>query len=384
MSITQPDLNSFEEPELDQERQKKAREYSRIRRRLSLGETGLSLILLLILIFTGVSKWFTGLFNWSPIATAVIYFLILVIGYEILTSPLSYYRGFVLPHRYGISIQKLKGWLTDQAKGGIISLLFGTAGIAIVYWFLLSFPDYWWILTWGLIVVVSVLLSILAPVFLVPLFYKVKPLADTELKSRLENLAQKAGARVNGIFVLDFSSKGTLANAGLMGLGKTRRIVVSDTLIKQYTNAEIEVVTAHEIGHHINRDIFRLFLVSIALYLVVLKAIDWILSISFQPLGFSGIADPAILPWLALLFGAFSSIISPLTNSYTRHVESQADGYALGLTHDSRAFINAMTRLANQNLAVAYPGKWEEILFYDHPSYHRRVDQARVYEKQQS
>ena len=118
------------EPVLDQARQKLAREYSRLRRRLSLGESGLSLVLLLILVFTGVSRWFTGLFHLPVVALAVIFFLILVIAYELLTSPLSYYSGFVLPHRYGIATQKLRGWLADLGKGGALSLVFGAAAVA--------------------------------------------------------------------------------------------------------------------------------------------------------------------------------------------------------------------------------------------------------------
>ena len=368
-------------PSLDNARQQKAREYSRIRRRLSFSEMGLSLALLLILIFTGISHWFTGLFNWPPVAVAGIFFLVMVVAYEILTSPLSYYSGFILPHRYGISTQKLRGWLVDLVKGGAIGLVFGAAAVVIVYWFLLNFPGFWWLLTWGLMIIVSVVLSIVAPVILVPLFYKVRPLANVELKSKLEQMAQKAGAKVHGIFTLDYSSKGTTANAALMGMGQTRRIVISDTLIQQYSSPEIEVVTAHEIGHHMHRDIYRLFVVQSAVYLIGLKIIDGVLKYTVVPLGYSGLADPAVLPLLVLLLGVFSTLISPLMNTYTRHVESQADGYALSLTDNPEAFIDAMTRLANQNLAVAYPAEWEELWFYDHPSYNRRVEQARFYEK---
>ncbi len=371
----------IEKPTLDQERQKKAREYSRIRRRLSFSEMGLSLALLLLLIFTGVSHWFTGLFNWPVVAVAVIFFLVLIVAYEILTSPLSYYSGFTLPHRYGISTQKLRSWLGDLAKGGSIGLVFGAAAVAIGYWFLLNFPGFWWLLAWGLMIVVTIIMSIVAPVILVPLFYKVRPLADLELKSRLERLAKKAGADVHGIFTLDFSSKGTTANAALMGMGRTRRIVISDTLIQQYSTSEIETVTAHEIGHHLHRDIYRLFVVQSAVYLIGLKIIDAILKAVVIPLGFNGIADPATLPLILLLFGVFSMLISPLVNAYSRHVESQADGYSLNLTDDPEAFIDAMTRLANQNLSIAYPSQWEELLFYDHPGYNRRVEQAHSYEE---
>lgn len=376
-----PQENKNIPPVLDDARQKKAREYSSIRRRLNLGETGLSLVLLLILTFTGVSRWFTGLFHLPVIVTAIIFFLVLIIGYQLVLSPLSYYHGFTLPHRYGISTQSLRSWLADAAKGGALSLVLGTAAIAIFYWFLIAFPGIWWLLAWGVMLVVSILMSVISPIFLVPLFYKVKPLDDADLKSRLEQLAGKAGAKINGIFILDFSAKVTSANAALMGMGRTRRIVIADTLIQQYSTPEIEVVTAHEIGHHMNRDIIRLFLFQSAVFLLVLIVVNSLLGPAVKYLGLSGVADPAGLPLLILLFGVLTWLVSPLTNYFTRLVESQADEYALQLTHNPQGFINSMTRLANQNLAVAYPARWEEVLFYDHPSYNNRVNHARSFER---
>ena len=369
----------MERPVLDENRQKKAREYAQTRRRAGYLESGLSLVWLLIIILTGASARFTGLFSWPEIATAVTYFVVLIAAFELLTFPLSYYRGYILSHRYGISRQGFKSWLADRGKSGALAVTLGAAAIAAVYWLLLSFPGLWWLLAWGLMLAVSVLMSIVAPVVLVPLFYKVRPLPDPELKSRLEQLARKAGAKIRGIFMLDFSSKVTAANAAVMGLGRTRRIVISDTLIKQYTIPEIEVVTAHEIGHHTNRDIFRLFVLQSLVYLVILKLVDVVLLETAAPLGFNMPGDPASLPLIILLFGAFGTLLSPLINSFTRYVENQADGYALKLTDDPQSFIDAMTRLANQNLAVANPPKWEELLMYDHPSYNRRVKQARDY-----
>jgi STE24 endopeptidase len=366
-------------PVLDQDRQKKAREYSRTRRYLGFSEAGLSLVLLLVLIFSGVSVWFTRFFQFSPVAVAVVYFLIMTVLYYLIVSPLSYYRGFVLPHRYGLSIQSLGPWLVDQAKGGAMGLLFGSASVAVIYWLLSTFPNYWWLMAWGLMVIVSVLMTIVAPVLLVPLFFKVKPLADGELKTRLEQLSQKARTKIQGVYTLDFSRKGTTANAALMGMGITRRIVISDTLIQQYTTSEIEVVTAHEIGHHVDRDIYRILVIQIAVSLISLRIVDAILKSTAVPLGFDAIADPAAFPLLLLIFGVISALFSPVLRNYSRIIESQADGFALLLTHDPESFMNAMTRLINQNLGVAYPARWEEFLLYDHPSYNKRVELAKKY-----
>jgi STE24 endopeptidase len=377
---TSPESKTLiEHPVLNQDRQKKARIYSSIRRRLSLGEMSFSLALLLVLILTSISRRFIGSFDWPEVPSAVVFFLGLTLAYELITSPLSYFNGFILPRRYGISTQSLRSWIGDLAKGGSLGLAFGSAAVAIAYWLLLSYPAFWWLLAWGLMIIVTVIMSVIGPVILVPLFYKVKPLADSELRLRLEQLAKSAGAKVHGIYTLDFSSKGTTANAALMGMGGTRRIVVSDTLTQGYTVSEIEVVTAHEIGHHLHRDILRAFVVQSALYLIGLKIIDVILKAVVTPLGYNGIADPAALPILLLLFGVLAAVISPLINTYSRHLESQADGYALKLTDDSGAFVDAMTRLVNQNLAVADPPHWEELLFYSHPSYNRRIEQARAY-----
>lgn len=379
--MSTPELVQEQHPTLDPERQRKAREYSRTRRRLSFLDMALDLVLLLVLIFSGASQSFSALFNWPAIAIAVTYLVVILVGFAAITSPLRYYRGFILSHRYGISTQKIRGWLTDLAKSGGIGLVVAAAGIGIVYWFLLTYPDIWWLLAWGSLLLISVIFSFVAPVLLVPLFYKMRPLTDVPLKSRLDQLAQKAGAKVRGIYVLDFSTRGPTANAGLMGIGRTRRIVVSDTLIQRYSPPEIEVIVAHEIGHHVDRDIFRLLAVQACFSLIVLKIVDLVLKASASPAGFAGIADPAALPLLLLLMGFFSTLFSPVVNTFSRLVEGQADGYAVALTGNSRAFIDSMTRLVNQNLGVADPPGWEEFLFYDHPSYNKRVDKALKYER---
>ena len=377
--MSHPNQNQIEEPALNQARQEQAREYAKAGRRLVFGDLALAGALLLLLVFSGFSLRLTGLLTLPIVPAASIYFVILMVGYGVLSAPLSYYGGFVLPHRYGLSIQTFGGWLGDKAKSGVLSLIFGAGIVAAVYWFITSFPQTWWLLGWGLVVLLSSILTTLAPIFIVPLFFKMKPLDDNELELRLEKLAQRAMTRVRGIYAIELSSKGTTANAALMGLGNTKRIALSDTLLQQYSPPEIEIITAHELGHHRHGDTLRLLVIQSAILLVGFYVADLALKASVLPLGFNGISDIAALPLLMLIFAAFSLVVIPLLNSYTRHLEMVADDYALRLTNNPKSFIDAMTKLTDQNLAEAQPSRWVELLIYDHPSYHRRVEHARYY-----
>ncbi len=377
--MSQSDANSAGEPALDQLRQVKARKYAKSRRYLAIGNLSLAGVLLLLLVFGGLSLRLTGLFNLPTVPLAVVYFAILVVAYEVLSAPLSYYQGFVLPHRYGLSIQRFNGWLGDEAKTGVISLTLGAGIVAAVYWFITSFPQMWWLLSWALIILLSLILANLAPRIIGALFFKMTPLSDTDLKLRLEQLAQRAGTNVSGVYTIELSSKGTMANAALMGLGNTKRIVLSDTLLQRYSPPEIEIITAHELGHYLHNDIFRLFVVQSAIWLVGFYVTDIALRVSVVPLGFNSISDVAALPLLMLIFAVFSLLVAPLARAYSRHREVAADEYALRLTDDPKSFINAMTRLTDQNLSVAQPSRWVELLLYNHPSYSKRVEHARYY-----
>jgi len=364
---------------LDPLRQEKAKKYAKARRCLGFSGLGLAGALLLLLVFSGLSARLTGLFTLPVVAAATTYFVILMVIYRVLLVPLDYYRGFVLPHRYGLSTQKFTGWLADEAKAEVLSLALGAGTVAAIYWFITSFPLMWWLLGWGVIVLLGVILTNLAPIIIVPLFFKMKPLSDADLKPKLEQLARRAEARVVGIYSLELSSKRTTANAALMGLGNTKRIVLSDTLLQQYSLPEIEIIVAHELGHHRHSDIFRLLVTQSAIWLIGFYVTDLALKASVVPLGFNSISDVTALPLLMLIFGAFGLLVTPLINSYSRHLEAAADEYALKLTDSPKSFINAMTRLTDQNLAVAQPNHWVELLTYDHPSYHKRVEHARYY-----
>jgi STE24 endopeptidase len=195
----------------------------------------------------------------------------------------------------------------------------------------------------------------------------------------LTNLAERAGAKVEGVYAFDMSSKTVAANAALMGLGNTRRIVLGDTLLDSFSHDEIETVLAHELGHHVHRDIPLGILVESAITLLGLGIAHLVLTWGVAAFNFNGLADPATLPLFMLAMSIFGLLTMPLGNLWSRSREVMADRYALETTAKPQAFISAMTRLANQNLAEAEPPAWVEALLHSHPSIHKRVRFAETF-----
>jgi STE24 endopeptidase len=367
------------EPHLDVKRQELAKKYARLMRRLSLVELAVVGAVLLVFAFSGISTRISYFLSFPQPWASALYFVILVVVLGIIMTPLTYYQGFILPRRYGLSTQKLGAWLADRAKASALGVSLGLGIVIVVYWLLDCFSDVWWLWAGILLLLFSLLLTRLTPTLLLPIFFKLEPLDNLELKQRLMNLAKRARTQTVGVFTMDLSSKGTTANAMLAGLGKTKRIILSDTLLQQYTPEETEVILAHELGHHLHRDIPKLIAVQTAMFLLAFFLANLVLRASLIPLDLQGIDDVAAFPILLLSLGAFGLIVTPLINAYSRYLETSADEAALELTADPQAFITAMTKLTDQNLAVAAPSRWVELLFYDHPSYTKRVGLARRY-----
>ena len=367
------------QPRLNSKRQKLAKKYARLTRRLSLIESAVVGVILLVLVFGGLSVKLSYFLSFPQPWASALYFIILAAGLGIIMMPLTYYQGFILPRRYGLSHQKFSAWLADRAKASALSLVLTLAVVIFVYWLLQSLPDTWWLWTAIFLFLLSLLLTRLTPTLLLPIFFKLEPLHDRKLKKRLINLAKRAKASISNVSTINLSSKSTTANAMLAGLGKSRGIILTDTLLEKYSPDEIEVILAHELGHHIHRDIPKLIALQAAMILLGLYLSNLVLRASLIPLGFQAVADVAALPLLFLSLAVLSIIVTPLINAFSRHVESSADEAALELTANPQAFISAMTRLTNQNLSVADPSRWEELLFYDHPPYTKRISLAKQY-----
>jgi STE24 endopeptidase len=371
-------------PQLDYHRQRKAKEYASIKRRLMLVDLVVGIVYLLAWLFLG---WSAALRDWLLSFTSNDYwvvagFLVIFGGiFFIINLPLSYYSGFVLPHRFGQSTQTLKGWIMDQIKGGLIAGLFGLLLVQIIYLVLRAAPDTWWL--WAALVILffNVLMSNLAPVLIAPLFYKFVPLQESraDLVERLTNLAERANVRVRGVYRFDMSRRTRAANAALFGIGNTRRIILGDTLLDEFEDDEIETILAHELGHHVHNDIPLGIVVSTLVNLLGLFLAAWGLRVGIDAFGFTGPADVAAMPLLALIMGAFGLVTMPAENAFSRWRERMADRYALEMTGKNQAFAAAFTRLANQNLSDVDPEPWVVFLFYSHPPLKQRIRVAEDY-----
>ncbi|WKZ35607.1 MAG: M48 family metallopeptidase [Anaerolineales bacterium] len=366
---------------LDPERQTQAKQYARIRRRLWLADTVLSAIFLLAWILFG---WSIALREWIASFAAddwlLVAIFVIVFGgiFSFVTLPLGYYSGFVLPHRFGQSNQSLKDWIVDRLKGLAIGAPLGLLLLELLYLALRATGGLWWLWAAGGMLVFSVLLSNLAPILIMPLFNKYVPLGEEhkDLEDRLLALAERANTRVKGVFKFDMSRRTKSANAALTGIGNTRRIVLGDTLINEFNADEIETVLAHELGHHVNRDIplfiaFGTVSTTLGLYLASV-ALNWAVGY----FGFSGPADIAAFPALALILSIYGLITQPLDNAVSRWRERKADEYALQATGKNEAFASAFTRLANQNLGEVDPEKWVVFMFHSHPPLGERIENA--------
>jgi len=359
----------------------RARVYHRRQLALSLLGLVLSVAYLLLLIETRaaahlvrfVARWTTTW--WLELAVAVI---VMAGAYRLLTLPLQWLGGYWLPRRYGLLHQSLRRWLWDAAKAALIGAALGLLAVLTVY-ALLRVTPWWWL--WGAAIFLAgyTLLAFVAPIWLVPLFYRLTPLPDGDLRARLLALARRVGVPVTGVFVVDQSRKSRTANAAVTGLGRTRRILLFDTLLDQFTAEEIEAVLAHELAHQLHGDIRRGLLVQGALTLVTFWIADRALRGGAGWLGLTGPADIAGLPLFGLILVLVSLAALPVANGWSRRVEWQADRFALETIPDPRAFIGSMERLATLNLAEREPHRLEELFLYSHPAIERRIAHARQF-----
>lgn len=357
-----------------------AREYNRKKRWLEIGDLGLNIGFLALLL---VTNWTNTLRDAATHLAPNYYFLRLffyVLFLSVLSKALGLaldVYGFRLEHHFNLSNQKLPSWIRDQIKGWMLGLVLATVVAEIVYSLIRTSPEHWWIFAWVIFVAMFIFFAQIAPVMLFPLFYKFAPLQNEELKERLVRLGERAGTRVRGVYEWKLSEKSKKANAALTGLGSTRRIILADTLLANYSNDEIEAVLAHELGHHVHGHITK----SIAVEALVTLAGFWAANEALryaidQQRMFAHLADFANMPLLVLVFSVLSLLLMPAINAYTRFTERQADVYCWKSVPSIDPYVSAMEKLNKQNLAESHPSRVVEILFHSHPPISKRIAAA--------
>jgi STE24 endopeptidase len=367
----------------------KASRYQRLKRQAGIASFLWTAGLLAALMATGLSVRLRAVaesFATTPniptnILTIFIYVALLSIVSEAGSVPLAFYSGFMLERRYGLSTETLKAWTIDQIKSFALTLVLAWPAAVAVYLLIARFPDGWWLAAGGVLSLVIVGLTNLAPVVLLPLFYRVKPLDRESLRARLLALADRAGARVLGAYEWGLGDKTKKANAALAGIGGTRRIFVSDTMLAEYSDEEIEVVLAHELAHHVHGDIWKGIAFESALVVGGFFLASRLLRALAPFFGLRGVADVAGLPLLLLAAGAVSVAMLPIAHAMSRAFERSADRFALRLTGNPGAFISAMRRLGAQNLAEENPSKIVEWLFHSHPPIRERIATAQTFQR---
>lgn len=353
-----------------------AKKYSNTKLVLGISEAIVSFILILLFVWLSYS---TRLENYLRLSLSndylllLVYVLILGIASSILFSPLNYYLGFYLEHKYNLSNQTFWKWIWEGMKGILVGSVIGLPLLLLFYYVMKSFGIMWWLPFAVLMFIFSVVLAQILPIVIMPIFYKITPIEDENLKERIIALSKDAGLKVENVFKFNMSKNTKKANAAFTGLGKTKRILLGDTLLNNYTNDEIETVIAHELGHYKKKHIIKNIVISTFSSFITFFLIAQLHKISLSWFSFAEITQISSLPLLALWGALIGLIQTPISNYISRRFEYEADKYAIASTNKTEAFINTLEKLTEQNLGDREPHPLVEWFFYSHPSIRNRI-----------
>jgi STE24 endopeptidase len=362
---------------IDEPTYQKAVQYSLAKSRFSQIETIYDTILLLVVLFSGVLpaiySWLAGKIGVSASAQAAYLFLCGVL-LSIPSLPLNWIDQFRLEERFGFNTTTQKIWWLDRIKGFLLSALLGYPLLILVLKIVQWTGPFWWLWAWGLILIFQLIMMVLAPILILPLFNKFSPLPEGPLRDRLLRLGQRTGFHSRSIQVMDGSKRSRHSNAFFTGFSKFRRIVLFDTLINQLSEPELEAVLAHEIGHYKKRHIPKMLVAS---GLGLLLAFFLIARLAEQPWFYRAFGfEPGTMAPALLLFSLLSSVItfwfSPLFNLVSRQFEYQADAYASATMGENKSLIGALRKLNEKNLSNLTPHRLYSGFYYSHPTLFER------------
>ena len=362
------------------------REHSRIRNILYFAGFLYGCVVLILILATGLSRRMRDLaVRWGkkPFASTVIFVALFSIVSAILTFPLDWYSGFAVPHQFDLSNQTFGAWLWEGLKALGIGILMGAPLIALAMVAIRESPRRWWLMLWAGTLPVTILLIVVMPLVVDPMFNKFEPLRDQKLRADLLQLASRAGIEGGRVYQVDKSKQTRTLNAYVNGIGPSKRIVMWDTLLEKMNHDEVMFVMGHEMGHYVMHHVWKLLAFTMVVLFFVFwlgkKIVDWAVARFGPRWGFSSPADPAAIPLLALVLSVMLFLLSPVFNANTRRVEHEADIFALELTRLNEAGARAFIKLAEQSKSDPEPHRLIELWRYSHPALHRRIDFALGY-----
>ncbi len=355
---------------------KKAKKYNNTKIAVGIIKGVLGFILLFLFLKSGISSKLVQYISrtvQNPYLILIVFAFVVFLASEIIFFPFDFYTEFYLEHKYNLSEQKFSSWIWKNLKAFFVGILIFVPLLIAFYYLLLHTGNLWWFYFAIILFFFSVVLAQIMPVLILPIFYKLIPIDDETLKTELTEIVKKEGLKIKDIFKFDMSKETKKANAALVGFGKTKRIILGDTLLNNFTPEEITTVLAHEIGHYKRKHVLKNILLSTAFSFVTLYLISYFYELTLPFFGFNNITQIDALPLLVLIAMVIGLITTPLMNKISRGFEFEADEYAVISTGKADVFANTLLKLNEINLGDEDPHPLIEFFFYGHPSIKRRI-----------
>jgi STE24 endopeptidase len=353
-----------------------AKKYNKIKLIVAISKGIASFILILLFIASGCSLILQNYLKEFFSNSYLLFILFIIVtgtAAGVIFFPINYYTEYYIEHKYNVSNQTFFNWIWENTKTLLVSGVIGIPVLLLFFYSLNKFNLLWWLPFAIILFIISVILARVVPVFILPLFYKIIPVESEDLKNRIQALAKDAGIKVENVYKFNLSKNTKKANAAFTGIGKSKRILLGDTLLEGYSADEIETVIAHELGHYKRKHIIKNIIIGTASSFLTLFLIAYLYNLSLPWFGFTSIVQIAAIPLISLWAMIIGLILNPLSNLLSRKFEYEADEYAVKSTNKIEAFISTLEKLTDQNLGDREPHPLVEWFFYSHPSIKNRV-----------
>ena len=356
----------------DKEKYKKSQNYLKDKTKFStISSTIILIVEILFILFAGFNyiDVFARSFSFGEIGSGLIFITILIILFNIIQIPFSAYNTFVIEEKYGFNKTTIKTFVLDIIKSLILTLVIGLPVFALIMWFFMKYYTYAWLYVAVTVILFELLITFIAPVFIMPLFNKYTPLEDGELKTELENYAKEQNFKMKGLYKMDGSKRSTKTNAFFTGFGKFRRIVLFDTLIQKHTTQELVSVLAHEMGHYKKGHIHKFMIMSFINTFILFFILSFFIGNQylFEAFSMQNMSIYGAIVFFGFLYTPISEILSIIQNIISRKYEYEADKYSVTTYKNPKSMIEALKKLSVDNLTNLTPHKFKVFVDYSHP-----------------